>query len=51
MSRYYTKIFTNWFDYSEWIETTYDTIVSILCGNTDRILVTVERNRKLNEEI
>lgn len=51
MSKYYAKIFTSWQEYTNWVENTYDTIISILCGNTDKILVTVERNRKLNEEL
>jgi len=51
MSKYYAEVFTTWFDYSEWIKNTHDTIISIISDSSNKILVTLERNRKLNEEL
>ena len=51
MYKYYAKVFTTWTEYSEWIETTHDTIISIISDSSNKILVTLERNRKLNEEL
>lgn len=51
MSKYYAKTFVSWKEYSEWIKTTHDNVISIICGSTDNILITMESNRKLNEEL
>lgn len=51
MSKYYAEVFTTWLEYSDWIRTTHDTVISIVSDSSNKILVTLERNRKLNEEL
>ena len=49
-SRYYAMIFTTWHSYKDWLENdNNDKIISVLNSNSDSILITLERNKKLNE--
>lgn len=49
-AKYYAMIFTSWHSYKDWLENdNNDKIISVISSDSDRILITLERNKTLNE--